>query len=153
MSWERLMLSWCTDTRTRLASRTPTHTQHKEISPFSATQSLRPWSPFQCYSGVMDKKAILVALSMWFSTHQVHQAPQALIHHSNAVWGQNHYMQVDSSYSIFYRGKHSEVDVGNNSPQQLWNHNCRSLRQSILNLCMRGKTHSQSKMWKRPSPT
>ena len=41
-SWERIILRWCTDTKTSLDSRTPTHTQHKEINPFSVIQSLRP---------------------------------------------------------------------------------------------------------------
>ena len=60
------MLSWWarwrakdTYTRTILACRTPTHTQHKEIIPFSATKSLRPWSPFQCYSGVCGEESQL----------------------------------------------------------------------------------------------
>ena len=81
-SWERIILSWWahwravdTNTRAILDSRTPTHTQHKEVSAFSATQSLRPWSSLQCSSGVVEKKSSLVALSVWFSTHQVYQAP------------------------------------------------------------------------------
>ena len=113
------MLSWwahwrATDTNTRniLASRTPIHTQHKEISPFSATRSLKPQSPFQCYSGFVEKKANLAALSVWFSTHHFYQAPQALIHHSNAVWGQNHCMQADNSYSSFYKGKTQSIKRG-----------------------------------------
>ena len=113
------MLNWWahwrakdTDTRTSLAFRTPTHTQHKEISPFSATQSLRPSSPFQCYSGVVENKSSSVALSVWFSTHQVYQSPQALIHYSIAVRGQNHCMQATNNYSRFYRGKTQSIRRG-----------------------------------------
>ena len=113
-SWERLMLSWWahwrdtdTNTRTRLAFIIPTHTQHKEISPFSATQSLKPWSPFQCYSGVVEKKDSSVALSVWFSTYQVYQAPQTLIHHSNAVRGHNHCMQAAKQLFKLLQGKNT----------------------------------------------
>ena len=67
------MISWWahwrdkdTYTQTSLTSRTPTHTQHKEISPFSVMQSLRPWPPFQCYLGVVEKKFIPLSLSVWF---------------------------------------------------------------------------------------
>ena len=105
-----------TNTRTSLASITSTHTQHKEIRPFSTMQSLIPWSPFQCYLGVVEKKSRLVALSVWFSTHQVCQAPQALIHHSNAVRGQNHCMQAANSYSSFYRGKTQSIRHGKQQP-------------------------------------
>ena len=55
-----------TYTRTSLTYRTPTHTQHKEISPFSATQSLRPWPPFRCFSGVVEKKTSPLSISVWF---------------------------------------------------------------------------------------
>ena len=41
--------------------------------------TVRPYIPFQCYSGVVEKKAIPLALSVWFPTHQVYQANQALI--------------------------------------------------------------------------
>jgi len=90
------MLSWWahwraadTNTRTSLDSRTPTHTQHKEVSPFSATQSLRPWSSLQCSSGVVEKKSSSIALSVWFSFHQVCQASQAIIHQPKNSPGTN----------------------------------------------------------------
>ena len=53
----------------------------------------------------MEKKAILVALSVWFSTHQVYQALQALIHHSKAVRGQIHYMQASKRLFKLVQGK------------------------------------------------
>ena len=159
------MLSWWahwraidTNTRTNLDSRTPTHTQHKEISPFSTTQSLRPWSPFECYSGVVEKKSNSVALSVWFSTHQVYQAPQALIHHSNVVRGQNHCMQASKQLFKLLQGKNTANQLWKTvAHKQLWTHITRSSRQSleklprqqwgkksILNLCVRGKRHCQS---------
>ena len=65
------MLSWwarCrarnTYTRTSLTSKKPTHPT-QGISPFSATQSLRPCIPFQCYPGVVEKKVSPLALSVW----------------------------------------------------------------------------------------
>ena len=89
---KRWMLSWWahwrykdTCTRTSLTSRTPTHTQHKEISPFSATQSLRTWFPFQCYSGVVEKKSNPLALSMWFPDTPGFPSNSGPHHHSHAV--------------------------------------------------------------------
>ena len=53
-----------TYTRVSLDSRTST-CPTQGINPFFATQSLRPWPPFQCYSGVVEKKASPLALSVW----------------------------------------------------------------------------------------
>ena len=123
-SWERLMLSWwahwrATDTNTRasLASRTPTHTQHKEVSPFSATQSLRPRSSLQWSSGVVEKKASSIALSVWFSIPRFikHIRPSftTLMQSEDKTAA----CKQRNSSSGFYRGKHSPAIVAINIPR------------------------------------
>ena len=81
----RSLKSKDTYTRTSLTSRTPTHTQHKEISPFSATQSLIPELPFQCYSGVVEKKANPLALSVWLPNTPGLSSKPSPHSHSNTV--------------------------------------------------------------------
>ena len=77
-----------TYTRTSLTSRTPMHTQQKEISPFSATQSLRPWIPFQCYSGAVEKKSSPLALLVWLPNTPGLSSNPCLHSHSNTVQDQ-----------------------------------------------------------------
>ena len=117
------MLSWWahwrardTYTRTNLASRTPTHIQHKEISPFSTMQSLRPWSPFQCYSGVVEKKTISV---LYLCGSQ----PTGFIKHlkpsiTTPVHSEDKTAacKQPNNSSDFYRGKHSPTIMAIESP-------------------------------------
>ena len=87
----------------------------------------------------MENKASLVALSMWFSTHQFYQAHQALIHHSNAVRGQNHCMQATKQLFKLLQGK-STIDK-----------NVGTLKNSSSDTTTKGKTQP-SKMWANSSP-
>ena len=133
------MLSWWahwraadTNTSTSLDSRTPTHTQHKEVSPFSATQSLRPWSPFQCYSGVVEKKSNPLALFLWVPNHQVYQAPQALIHQPKIVWRQIHCMQAAKQLFKRLQGKtQSNKSWQMTAHDQPWAHSTQISLQSL----------------------
>ena len=59
----------------------------------------------------MEKKSSLVAMSVWFSTHQVYQAPQALIHHYDAVRGQNHCMQATNQQFKILKGKNIVIPL------------------------------------------
>ena len=54
---------------------------------------------------------------MWFSTHQVYQASQALIPHSKAIRGQNRCMQAAKQLDKLYRENTANHSWTNNSPQ------------------------------------
>ena len=59
-------LAWLLDTHTHPA---------QGISPFSVAQSLKLRIPFQCYPGVVDKKVIPLALSVWFPITRLSSKP------------------------------------------------------------------------------